>query len=738
VYETFGPTRTAMISTCGTFGLRSAFREAALAVGIAPAEFNRWSKRLPWSTPAPSTWREPPAELAHMAHNPVAQAFASLPECKHFPFDRFGGTLDAAALLLDVPRQMGLHPGGVVVAPHSITDHVACARAAKGPVVTQFDKDGVEAIGLVKMDLLGNRALTVLDDCLKILKSECDVEIDLETIPEDDVLTGELLAAGRAIGCFQIESPGMRNLLKQTAARTMDDVIQSIALIRPGPASSGMKDAYVRRFRGLEEATPPHPLLQDVLGETYGVMLYQEDVMQVAVALAGMTLGESDRLRRALSKRGGSELEILQARFMDGARQRGVETKDARHVWELIANFAAFGFCKAHAVTYGRISYRTAYLKAHFPVPFLAAFLASHTGYYAARVYVEEARRLGAAILGPDINRSGADYAFARLKGWPGLRAGLGQVRGLSEGTVAAILASRAADGPFLSLPDVIERTPAQRDEVEALIRTGALDAFDRTRPELLWRLHLLHGPARKAPRLGHGERPLDTMALESLGSSHGDRVAETVQAGRAGAAPASPGLFDGNTGWGGSGGRLPFAASQAHSNPPGPTAKAPGSKQPHLAASPSPPQQPDLAFPRRELGAAALPALPDPGAVERALAELELLGFSTSLHPVRLFGDPDLSTVTPCAELDALAGTRITLLGWVAASRRLRGADGQWMRFLTLEDESGLAEAALFATANARWSHLLTDHGPFLITGTVEEQMGACTLHVERVERVD
>ncbi|MFT6041136.1 MAG: DNA polymerase III alpha subunit, partial [Gammaproteobacteria bacterium] len=481
-----------------------------------------------------------------------------------------------------------------------------------------------------------------------------------------------------------------------------------------------------------------HPLLQDVLGETYGVMLYQEDVMQVAVALAGMTLGESDRLRRALSKRGGSELEILQARFMDGARQRGVETKDARHVWELIANFAAFGFCKAHAVTYGRISYRTAYLKAHFPVPFLAAFLASHTGYYAARVYVEEARRLGAAILGPDINRSGADYAFARLKGWPGLRAGLGQVRGLSEGTVAAILASRAADGPFLSLPDVIERTPAQRDEVEALIRTGALDAFDRTRPELLWRLHLLHGPARKAPRLGHGERPLDTMALESLGSSHGDRVAETVQAGRAGAAPASPGLFDGNTGWGGSGGRLPFAASQAHSNPPGPTAKAPGSKQPHLAASPSPPQQPDLAFPRRELGAAALPALPDPGAVERALAELELLGFSTSLHPVRLFGDPDLSTVTPCAELDALAGTRITLLGWVAASRRLRGADGQWMRFLTLEDESGLAEAALFATANARWSHLLTDHGPFLITGTVEEQMGACTLHVERVERVD
>lgn len=713
VYETFGPTRTAMIATLGTFGLRSAFREAALAVGLAPAEFNRWSKRLPWSTPQKSEWREPPAGLAHMAQNPVAQAFAGLPECRHFPFEdkRFLATLEAAGALLDVPRQMGLHPGGVVVAPHSITNHSACTRAAKGPIVTQFDKDGVEAIGLVKMDLLGNRALTVLDDCLKLLQGEYGIEIDLAAIPEDDAKTGDLLATGRAIGCFQIESPGMRNLLKQTAARTMDDVIQSIALIRPGPASSGMKDAYVRRFRGLEEPTPPHPLLEEVLAETYGVMLYQEDVMQVAVALAGMTLAEADRLRRALSKRRGAELDELELRFLTGATKRKVSRKDAKHVWELIANFAAFGFCKAHAVTYGRISYRTAYLKAHYPVPFLASFLASHTGYYAARVYVEEARRLGAAILGPDINRSQADFAFARgtRRSLQGLRAGFGQVRGLSESTAKGILASREKDGPFLSLPEFLERTPTQRDETEALIRTGALDGFDRTRPELLWRLHLLHGPARKAPRRVPGEPELDPIALESFGSSPADRVAEA-----AASAPQTLGLFDGadssNTGWGGSGGRVPMLPDA---------------------------RQPMLAFPRRELSAAALPALPDPAAKERALAELELLGFSMNLHPVRLFGAPK-GSLTPCAELDNLADKHITLLGWIAASRVLRGADGRWMRFLTLEDESGLAEAALFADANARWSGVLVDHGPYLVSGLVEEQMGACTLHVDRVARLE
>lgn len=697
VYTTFGPTRTAMISTLGCFGLRSAFREAALVVGLAPAEFERWSKRLPWSPPDRESWRAPPAWLAELAENPVAQAFAGMPECRHFPFHepRFRQALVAAADLLDVPRHMGLHPGGVVVAPHSITDHTACARAAKGPVVTQFDKDGIEALGLVKMDLLGNRALTVIDDCLITLREQCAVELDLETIDEDDDLTAELLRTGRTIGCFQIESPGMRHLLQQIEARTMDDVIQAVALIRPGPAGSGMKDAFIRRFRGLEPPTPPHPLLEETLRETYGVMLYQEDVMQVAVALAGMTLAEADRLRRALSKRRTDELEELGQTFRAGAAQKGVSRKDADHVWELTANFAAFGFCKAHAVTYGRIAYRTAWLKTHFPVPFLAAFLASHTGYYAPRVYIEEARRLGAPILGPDVNRSSADFTFEH----GAIRIGLGAVRGLAERTITCLLASRAADGAFLSLPDLKERVHGiDRGELETLIRTGALDAFDRTRPELLWRLHLLAQPPKRVPRQRHEEVPLDLLELESLRSTPATRAAER-----------SPG----NTGWGGSGGRLTLSASQTGS------------------------EQALLGFPARELSAPALPALPALAPAEQALDELELLGFTTRLHPVVLFADrlpTEHQVLTPCGDLALFAGHTVTVRGWLAASRRHRGSDGRWMRFLTLEDESGLCEAALFADAYDRWAPRLVGPGPYLVAGTAEDQMGAVTLHVTAV----
>lgn len=747
VYTTFGPTRTAMISTLGCFGLRSAFREAALAVGLAPAEFERWSKRLPWSPPARESWQAPPAGLDQLAENPVAQAFAALPECRHFPFDdaRFVRALEVAGDLMDVPRHMGLHPGGVVVAPGSITDFTACTRAAKGPVVTQFDKHGVEALGLVKMDLLGNRALTVLDDCVKLLAAE-GIDVDLMALDEDDAATAELLRTGRALGCFQIESPGMRHLLQQIEARTMDDVIQAVALIRPGPAGSGMKDAFIRRFRGLEEPTPPHPLLADVLAETHGVMLYQEDVMQVAVALAGMTLAEADRLRRALSKRRAGELEVLGARFQEGARARGVTDREAAHVWELVANFAAFGFCKAHAVTYGRIAYRAAWLKAHYPVPFLAAFLASHTGYFAPRVYVEEARRLGARVLGPDINRSGEDFTYvapsrAEHNGkQPGaIRAGLGQIKGLSEATIAAILAERAAHGAFLSLPDLIERTPADRGELGALIRTGALDAFDRTRPELLWRLHLLSAPERRAPR----DAQLDLVELESLRSTPRTRAQEA-------------GL---NTGWGGSGGRLPdFSSLIAEPSRPLPTAseakrdlpvlgvpapvvtnargRASAATPPPQPSSPPPaPTQASLAFPLVELRPAALPALPQAASSEAAVDELEYLGFTTRLHPVRLFAHmlPE-ADLTPCREVALRAGETLTVRGWLAASRRHRGADGRWIRFLTLEDESGITEAALFADANDRYSATLTGPGPYLVTGEARDQMGAVTLHVTKV----
>jgi len=711
VYRAFGAHRTAMISTLARFGLRSAFRESALVHGFPPAEVNRWSRRLPWSPPPPDRSRAP--LHGELAANLVALALHGTPEARGFPFadERWRRALAAAQNLLDVPRHFGLHPGGVVVSPGPITDFVACQRAAKGVVVTQLDKDAVEAVGLVKMDLLGNRALTTIDDTLAELRRR-GIEIDLAALAEDDPATAALLREGRTIGCFQIESPGMRNLLQQTGAWRMDDVIQAVALIRPGPAGSGMKEAYVRRFRGLEEPRAPHPRLTELLWETHGILLYQEDVMQAAALLAGMELAEADLLRRTLQKRHGRGIEPLRERFLAGAAENGVAAEDARKVWELVANFVSFTFCKAHAVTYGRIAYRAAWLKAHHPAVFLTAFLASETGYYDPRVYVEEARRLGVPILGPDVNKSGRTFATEWMQAGgaevPCLRLGLGQVKGLSQATLERLLASRAARGAFLSLPDLLERCGAHTDEAEHLIQCGALDSFDRTRPEMLWRLHLLRAPRTRTPR---ELEPLDPAQLAACRATPQSRASEAISRARARTG-----------GWA----RHGIGLGQAE--------LAPGESA--------------ALFPEPETPALVLPGLPDLDARTRGLIELELLGLTLEAHPTALLpcpadariadsaarGGPRPPSTIRCRDLARFARGRVSLRGWLAATRRTRTSKGEWMRFLTLEDESGIAEVVLFPDVYRRDGHLLTTQGPYRISGVVEDQMGACTLHAERV----
>ena len=714
VYALFGPERTAMIATINRCGMRAAFRESALVLGIPPAIVNRWSRKLPWGVESGGDPRL----------NPVEDALRRTPEAAGFPFDepRFARVLPAAARLLRAPRHYGLHPGGVVVAPGAITDFVSCQRAKKGVVVTQLDKDAVEAIGLVKMDLLGNRALTTIDDCLGALRAR-GIEVDLERIPEDDPDTAATLVEGRTLGCFQVESPGMRNLLKQTGARTMDDVIQAVALIRPGPAGSGMKDAYVRRFRRLEDPRPPHPRLADLLWDTHGVMLYQEDVMQVASRMAGMDLAEADLLRRALQKRRAGELEEVARRFLAGCAEEGIAREDAERVWDLVANFASFAFCKAHAVTYGRIAYRAVWLKTHHPAVYLAAFLASETGYYDPRVYVEEARRLGVPILPPDVNRSERTFAIEWKPG-PALRVGLASVKGLSGRTTEAILGSRADGGPFVSLPDFLERARAHRDEAEALIQVGAFDDFDRTRPELLWRLHLLNAPARRLPRFAGEEAPIDPAQLAACRATPASRTRDTLASARAKIG-----------GWHANGLGL------------GNVRLAPG----ECAAL----------FPEPETPALALPRLPDVDARTRGKLEFAGLGLTIRAHPTAIFPCPaDARCTVPgsffrtgpagdalprcektnqvpyiaCGDLDRFRAGRVTLRGWPAATRHVRTHDGRTMRFLTLEDESGIAEAVIFPDVYERDGRHLAQFGTLCVTGVVEDQMGACTLHAERI----
>ncbi|MBL8859366.1 MAG: DNA polymerase III subunit alpha [Planctomycetes bacterium] len=694
VYGLFGTERTAMIATIATCGVRSAFREAALVEGLPPAEVNRWSRRLPYYFDAQR--EEDPRK------NPIARCLRETPEAAGFPFEdpRMQRVLTSAARLVNAPRHYGLHPGGVVVAPGPITDFVSCQRATKGCIVTQFDKDAVEAIGLVKMDLLGNRALTVVDDCVKAL-SDRGVEVDVMTLAEDDPRTAETLQKGLTLACFQVESPGMRHLLQQIGARDMDDVIQAVALIRPGPAGSGMKDAYVRRYRELEPPTPPHPRLTEVLWDTHGVLLYQEDVMQVASTLAGMDLAEADSLRRALQKHRSHDMQALYERFVAGCSEQGVAREDAVRAWDLVANFASFGFCKAHAVTYGRIAYRAVWLKTHYPAEYIAAFLASDTGYYATRVYVEEARRLGVPILGPDVNKSAREFCVER----GALRVGLAQVKGVQERTLDALFAAREKDGPFVSLPEFLERTQAHTDECERLIQCGAFDAFDRTIPELLWRLHLLRAPDRQLPRAEGGDAGLDAEVLAACRAT--PRSRDAVRAAR-----------ERSQGWTGKG--IGLGAAELK---PGETAAL---------------------FPEREAQALALPRLADLDPLVRGRIEHEFLGLTVRAHPTTLFPCPADERMTSagavarrtiaCGEIARFQGARVTLRGWPAATRHVPTSDGRTMRFLTLEDETGLAECVIFPDVYERDGARLAEFGTLCVSGVVQNQMGACTLQAERV----
>jgi DNA-directed DNA polymerase III PolC len=713
VYGLFGRERTAMIATINCFGLRAAFREAALTEGVPPALVNRWSKRLPYTS------FETSQDSPNRSSNPIVRALNDAPEASDFPFEdpRWQRVLDRAASLIDAPRHFGLHPGGVLVSPGPITDFVPCRRSSKGVVTASFDKDAVEAIGLVKMDLLGNRALTVLSDCLATLARTGEAP-DIEQLDENDQATTQLLAEGRTLGCFQIESPGMRHLLQQTSRSTesdegrlsgMDAVIQAVALIRPGPAGSGMKDTYVRRANGLEEPTPPHPRLAELLRDTHGVMLYQEDVMQAASLLAGMDLAEADLLRRALCKRDEDKTRSARRRFLRGCEQEGLPREVTTELWELIANFAAFGFCKAHAVTYGRIAYRCAWLKAHHPAAFMHAFLESHTGYYAPRVYLEEARRMGVGVLGPDINKSGAGYTLEHRDRSHAIRIGLSLIKGMSQDTVNRSLLSREAGGAFLSLPDFLERTRAHTDEAAALIQCGAFDRSDRTRPELMWRLHLLRKRQPALRRRAQAEArsltgsELDPALLAACKETPSAREDNRVATARA------------NTrGWSGGLGLGAVDLNDGEST---------------------------SLFPAPETPSLALPALPDLTPSEQATYEHELLGFSLSGHPTKVFTSPsearaEEDPINPCScvELSRRIGGRVTLSAWPIATRRVRTSDGRWMRFLTLEDETGIAEVVIFADVYERDGRRLAEFGTHRICGVIHDQMGAVTLHAEKI----
>ncbi|HNZ20212.1 MAG TPA: DNA polymerase III subunit alpha [Candidatus Hydrogenedentes bacterium] len=482
VYERYGAGHVAMIATFNTFQARSSVREVAKAMGLTGSEIGEVTRRLP-----------------HYHAGDIQTVVRHLPECRELPIheEPLRSIVAIAEAIDQYPRHIALHPCGLVIAPEPLTRFVPLQRAAKGFVVTQYDMHPIEHLGLIKMDLLGHRSLTVIDETVQQVWDNRGIRLDVENLPEPDPNTADLIRNGRTIGCFQIESPAMRTLLRNTQAADTDMLIKTLSLVRPGPSGSGMKKRFIARHLGREPVEYLHPALERVLGDTCGVMLYQEDILKVANVIAGMDLAEGDLLRRAMTKkRSPREMAKSMKTFIEKAVANGIAEAVAEEIWGLIANFAAYSYCKAHAATYGEIAYQCTYLKAHFPAEFMACVLSNRGGFYHPAVYVEEARRLGIEVRPPDINKSRCEYVAEG----DAIRVGFVEVRQLAQDTVEAILAGRA-NRPFESLADVWARAGITRPEAEALLQAGAFDAFGRTRPALFWELHLLS-------QGGHGETP--------------------------------------------------------------------------------------------------------------------------------------------------------------------------------------------------------------------------------------
>jgi len=466
VYDKYGAEHVAMIATYTRFQPRLAVRETAKALGFSPEDIGRFVKYIP-----------------RMGMNGPIEPDKVKPSSltgRHI-WDRFAPVLKLSHKLAGLPRHLGIHSGGIVITPRPLTDYVPLERAAKGIVVTQCDMYQAEKIGLVKIDILGQRGLAVIADCRKKVR---ELKGDDFRIPELDAKTYDMLRSGKTVGVFQIESPGLRALLRDLQPTELNDITLALALIRPGASESGMKKVFLDRFHKKETTAYPHPNLEETLRETYGVFIYQEQVILAAQKIAGFNMAASDQLRRAITKkRKEKDQEALKRRFLSGAERCMVAEDTAYAIFLQLRQFASFGFCKAHAATYGYLAYQSAYYKAHYPAIFMTAVLRNGGGYYPSAVYVAEARRLGITIVPPDVNLS--DEVDTLIAGKVYL--GLNRIRELTGRSMEQILKYR----PFVDLFDFTSRIEISQREMENLIKSGFFDSLESSRAELLWKYRL-------------------------------------------------------------------------------------------------------------------------------------------------------------------------------------------------------------------------------------------------------
>ncbi|MEA3334405.1 MAG: DNA polymerase III subunit alpha [Chloroflexota bacterium] len=478
-----GEERVALVGTISTMRLKSAIRETAKAYGLDDHLTGQVIRLLPGRRhPDPRRRSKKSAEevLAE------AQKLTNDPGMS----EKLRQVVTNAYALEGQPHHLSVHPGGIVITPGPLADTVPVQWTAKGFLITQFDHRDVEAIGLPKIDLLGIRALTVLADTVELVQRDVDPNFRLADIPLDDPSTAAMLEAGNTIGVFQCDSSGAQRTLRQLRARTLADLAVANAFFKPGPAAGGMAQVFIQRYRGEAPVEYLHPTLEPILGNTKGVLIFQEQILRVATEIAGLDWQQADRLRRGMSKFQPEEMKKTQDVFIRGCQESGFSEQQANRLWDQIIPFAGYGFNQGHATAYADVSYRSAYLKTHYPAQFLCARLAERGGFHHPAVYMAEARQLGIDVWPPHVNQSGREFTLAfeassDREAQPVLWMGLGQVRDLRRATVSAIVKTGRA-GKFGSLRDLLQRVCFQEKEITHLIQCGALDGLASSRNGLL------------------------------------------------------------------------------------------------------------------------------------------------------------------------------------------------------------------------------------------------------------
>ncbi len=703
VAEKYGREHVAQIATYSALNAKSVIKDVARTLGVPFAEVNELTKLIPNMLDGKKVGLEQALEIEPklkrmQAQNPVYEKIISI-----------------SRVLEGLFRQAGMHAAGVVIGDKPLTSYTPLFKGAHGELISQFDKDKVEQVGLVKFDFLGLKTLDVIDAAERHVNARIVEENKLsgealevaaaqhrhfdsrqpgEPIPAldctllafDEPEVYRLMCGGETLGVFQLESSGFQDLMRRIKPEGFEDVVASVALYRPGPIQAGMVDDYVERKHGRARVTYLHPSLEQVLQPTYGTILYQEQVMQIAQVLAGYSLGSADILRRAMGKKKAEIMAQQRQGFVDGSEAQGVDPKLAGEIFDLVEKFAGYGFNKSHSAAYAAITYQTAFLKTFYPAEFMAALLTTESGSTNDVVkYVAEARRMKIPVLSPDINCSRRSFVVERAAdGSAKVRFGLSAVKGLGDAALDAIVEERDAGGPFASLFELCERvslTKINRSVLVALVHSGALDSFGRPRAQLEAAVETAIEAAQPLQRdKASGQESLFSML--GGGNDNGKGNGESKDSSAAAALNAAAAL---------SAERYDEAIEE---------------------------------WPERE----------------RLLFEKDALGFYLTGHPLDDYRDelPRLTGCTAATLAKAEKDAEISVAGVVALldERTKRDGSGRWAN-ITLEDLTGPMLVQCFTRVYGQAEELLKSDDPVWIRGKVhqDEESGDKKLRAEEVK---